>query len=154
MQHRNRALMVFDLQQDIRPWTHLYLPQTALDDVIVEDVWCFVRGGNGYAAFHNPAGLQPFATAGQQAEGELRAYGEQNVWFVAVDSGDGEEGFAAFTDRFRGRSLIQDSDGVRIDDPDYGELAFSHAAGFSVAQQPFIFPDDVPVVPQFNTGNP
>ncbi|POD99931.1 hypothetical protein [Pectobacterium odoriferum] len=154
MQHRNRALMVFDLQQDIRPWTHLYLPQTALDDVIVEDVWCFVRGGNGYAAFHNPAGLQPFATAGQQAEGELRAYGEQNVWFVAVDSGDGAEGFAAFADRFRGRSLIQDSDSVRIDDPDYGELAFSHAAGFSVAQQPFLFPDDVPVVPQFNTGNP
>ncbi|MDG0805659.1 hypothetical protein PO856_002912 [Pectobacterium brasiliense] len=156
MQHRNRALMVFDLQQDIRPWTHLYLPQTALDDVIVEGVWCFVRGGNGYAAFHNPAGLQPFATAGQQAEGELRAYGEQNVWFVAVDSGDGDgaQGFAAFAARFRGRSLIQDSDGVRIDDPDYGELAFSHAAGFSVAQQPFIFPDDVPVVPQFNTGNP
>ncbi|MEE3661153.1 hypothetical protein V2I52_04295 [Brenneria sp. g21c3] len=156
MQYRNRALMVFDLQQDVRPWTHLYLPKTALDETIIMAAWCFVRGGNGYAAFHNPAGLQPFSVTGHQSEGELRAYGERNVWFIAVDSGEGADGFAAFVARFQSLQLNREagSGHWRIDDPDYGELACSPAGEFFIQRQRFIFPESVSVVPQQTAASP
>ncbi|MGM3174572.1 hypothetical protein [Dickeya lacustris] len=149
MQHRNRAWMLFDLQHDLRRWTHLYLPRTALDEVVVEACWCFVRGGNGYAALHNPAGLQLHTPQGGQPDSELRAFGESNVWYIAVDSGAGSLGFAEFIARFRHRQVQQLPDGsVQFDDPDYGLMAWQPEGGFTIDSQPFVFPDTVSVIPQ------
>lgn len=149
MQHRNRAWMIFDLQQDLRRWTHLYLPRTALDEVVVESHWCFVRGGNGYAALHNPAGLQTHTPDGGQPDSELRAIGERNVWYIAVDSGQGAADFQAFIARFRHRQAQwADDGGVAFDDPEYGLMHWHPAQGFTVNHHPFIFPDTVSVMPE------
>ncbi|MGM3188694.1 hypothetical protein [Musicola paradisiaca] len=149
MQHRNRAWMIFDLQDDPRRWTHLYLPRTALDEVVVDGGWCFVRGGNGYAALHNPAGLQSVTPQGGQPNSELRADGARNVWFIAVDSGDGAAGFPAFMARWHDRRAETEPDGaVQFDDPDYGLMAWRPEQGFSIHQQPFVFPDEISVIPR------
>ncbi|WP_253940553.1 hypothetical protein [Dickeya dadantii] len=149
MQHRNRAWMIFDLQHDLRRWTHLYLPRTALDEVVVVAHWCFVRGGNGYAALHNPAGLQTHTPDGGQPDSELRAFGEHNVWYIAVDSGQGAADFPAFIERFRHRQAQRSDDGAaRFDDPDYGLMTWHPASGFAVNHHPFAFPDTVSVIPE------
>lgn len=154
MQHRNRAWMIFDLHNDVRPWTHLYLPQQALDEVRVQDTWCFVRAGKGFAAFHNPAGLTPFSHRQGQSESELRAQGAHNVWLVAVDSGENAQDFAAFVSRFAARCVVISAEGeAQFDDPDYGLLRHHPQQGFFIQQHPFVFPDDVAVTPRQTQEN-
>ena len=60
-------------------YTHAYFPLYAFDDYLVENNWAFARKDDAYIALYALNGLE-LVTEGDDANRELRSYGEKNVW--------------------------------------------------------------------------
>ncbi|MGB7799613.1 hypothetical protein [Buttiauxella sp.] len=95
MQVENRALQFYQLGEDAAfPWTHLYLPAEAFDEVIALPRACLVRAGNAFAVIGCSAPLNA-VTTGMTAGNEYRAEAHRVAWYTEVGHGD-DAAFAAF----------------------------------------------------------
>lgn len=145
MQHEKNSFLLFDLGESPRlPYTHLHLPIETLDQVVIQDNWCFVRSGNGYGAFHASNGVE-LVESGPARGNELRSYGEQCGWFVAVDSGNGKEGFESFVAQFRDveMQIEQPPLAVAINVPESGLFEFDWNGRFTLNGNSAEFPESV-----------
>lgn len=98
MQVENRALQFYLLPEDAAfPWTHLYLPADAFEQVIVMPRACLVRAGNAFAVIGCSAPLDA-VTTGMTAGNEYRAQAHRVAWYTEVGHGD-DAAFAAFCQR-------------------------------------------------------
>ncbi|MCE0826388.1 hypothetical protein LVQ78_10135 [Buttiauxella sp. A2-C2_NF] len=98
MQVENRALQFWQLPADTAfPWTHLYLPADAFEQVITLPRTCLVRAGNAFAVIGCSAPLNA-VTTGMTAGNEYRAQAHHVAWFTEVGHGD-DAAFAAFCQR-------------------------------------------------------
>ncbi|CUK27480.1 hypothetical protein TA5114_03308 [Cognatishimia activa] len=101
--------LLYELQKDDIPFTHLFLPQQQLDDVILENHWVFVRAGSGFAAVWS-AGVLSLQIEGLYGEYELRQHGPICAWVLQVSDAN-TESFEDFSARLRAYApaLTQDS---------------------------------------------
>jgi hypothetical protein len=76
-------------------FTHAFFPAFAFDDHDVGGRWAFGRKGEGYIALTASQGLA-WMTAGDNAQRELRSYGQRNVWVCQMGRRATDGSFAAF----------------------------------------------------------
>jgi len=91
------CLMVFDLDAQDHPigFTHAFLPDTIMDEIVAEEGWLFARAGHGYAALWASAPPERMET-GLFAGSEWRAHGRRTGWILRAGSADIHGDFAAF----------------------------------------------------------
>jgi len=98
MQVENRTLQLYRLAEDDPfPWTHLYLPAEAFDQVIATTHGCLIRAGDAFAAIGCSTPLSA-VTTGMTAGNEYRAKAHRVAWYIEVGHGD-DAAFAAFCQR-------------------------------------------------------
>jgi len=68
---------------DPLPWTHLFFPRRAFDEVQEQDGWIFARKGTGYVSVWLPEGYQ-WTTRGVWAGSEVRSLKPRHAMLVAV----------------------------------------------------------------------
>jgi len=98
-------------------FTHAYFPVWAFDEHVLrqdanDHLWAFARKGQGYLALTAARGLE-FTVRGDNADRELRSYGQNNVWLCHMGRAalDGE--FAEFQDKILALDVTFDSLSVR-----------------------------------------
>lgn len=98
MQVKNRTLQIYRLAEDDPfPWTHLYLPAEAFDQVIATTHGCLIKAGDAFAAIGCSAPLNAMTT-GMTAGNEYRAKAHRVAWYIEVGHGN-DAAFAAFCQR-------------------------------------------------------
>lgn len=121
MQVDNRAMQIYSLpEEEIFPWTHLYLPGDAFDRVISTSHTCLVRAGEAFAAICCSAPLVA-VTQGMTAGHEYRAQGRRVAWYIEAGYGD-EHDFDAFCLRMSTLSVHLDDHSQAIAATADGEL--------------------------------
>ena len=121
--HQYRALAVADFSiRDNQPdFTHAWLPEAEMDEVIYDGNRVFVRAGKGLCLIQGNATLQPVAD-GPTAGCEIRLSGRSGRWIVRLSSLSREGSLAAFAERFKSLACIERGGALVLFDPDYGEV--------------------------------
>jgi hypothetical protein len=113
-------------------FTHAWLPEAEMDEIVHDGDRVGVRAGNGLALL---VGSAPFERIGDgpTAGCEIRLGGRHTRWLVRLSDCDTDGDLAGFMRRFAG---MHPADGagaeIWLDDPDYGRVVFQ-ANGLVIA---------------------
>lgn len=140
-QYRGLAVAQFRLQPEQPDFTHIWLPEAEMDEVILDGDRVLVRAGQGLAVFQTGGTLER-VTAGPMAGCEIRLKGRDAVWLVRVSDVTREGSLAAFADRMLPlRAMIRQEGAVTVSDPDYGTV-LAAADGSITAEGRCLHPRD------------
>ncbi len=151
MQHRQKAMMVFNLPDDARlDFTHLYLPREALDEIVIKQNGCFVRSANAYAIFGCSSPLE-LVEKGQTQGREVRAYAKQVAWFISVGELDSATDFEQLVADWENMqiNLTGENDELAADmsAPDGEQFALSWQGHCQINGQSLSFPAEAGLNP-------
>jgi Glucuronyl esterase, fungi len=123
-QYRDLAFADFDAKPEQVDFTHAWLPESEMDEIVLDGDRVGVRAGNALALL---VGSAPFVRAGEgpTAGCEIRLMGRRTRWLVRLSNCDKEGSLAGFIRRFAGVRLADGAAGeICLDDPDYGRVVF------------------------------
>ena len=131
-QHENVLIAIHDIDRRPSPsifearhyaFTHAYFPQWAFDELVEENGWIFGRVGDGYIGLYS---AQPYEwqTEGPDANAELIALGNQNVWIVQMGRAADDGSFTEFVDRVSNAPLAIKGLDVSYESPQHGVVTF------------------------------
>lgn len=151
MQQRNRALMIYRLNEDAPlAYTHVYLPTESLDEVVIREHWCFVRSGHAYAVIGAAQPLE-LVNTGVTRGRELRSQGRVNSWYVHVGELTQLTDFDSLPVRWAETRLVLETANERCEasmmDPDGNMLSLDWQGQGRINQEPWTFPSDAGVDP-------
>lgn len=111
-QEGDTALLIFDLDVQAHPigFTHAFVPEAIMDEVLADGRWVFARAGDGYAALWASAEMERLET-GLFAGSEWRAHGRQAGWLIRAGSMVTHGSFADFRAACRALSPSFDPEG-------------------------------------------
>jgi hypothetical protein len=123
--HQYRSLAVLDV--DAHPtqpdFTHAWLPEAEMDEVVHDGDRVLVRSGEGLCLLVASGPLERVA-AGPTAGCEIRLPGHRGRWIVRLSDLATEGSLAAFGRRFAGLGAQARDDGtILVQDPDLGTVA-------------------------------
>ena len=155
-QHENVLIALHDIDRRPSPsifearhyaFTHAYFPQWAFDEVVQQDGWLFGRVGDGYISLYSAV---PYAwqTEGPDADAEIIALGNQNVWLVQLGRAVEDGSFADFIEAVSSAPLEIDGLDVDYEAPGHGTITFGWDKPFTVAGE------EVPLRGYPRFGNP
>jgi hypothetical protein len=110
-------------EDDWMGFTHAFFPAAAFDDYDVSGRWAFGRKGEGYIALTASRGLTWMPT-GDNAQRELRSYGQRNVWVCQMGRRATDGSFAAFKRKVAALDVEFDDLTVRLHSLRGDEVAF------------------------------
>lgn len=119
-QYRSLAVVDFVTHPSQPDFTHAWLPQAEMDEVIHEGHRILVRSGDALCLL---VGSGPFTSVdhGPTAECEIRLPGHQGRWIVRLSDVATEGSLSAFGARFAGVSAQSGQhDEIILNDPDFG----------------------------------
>jgi hypothetical protein len=121
--HQYRALAVVDftIHESQPGFSHAWLPEMEMDEVIREGDRILVRAGDGLCLLLASAPFERVAT-GPTAGCEVRLPGRCGRWIVRLSSVAREGGLAACGARFSSLSCFERDGALVVTDPDYGEV--------------------------------
>jgi len=123
-QYRSLAVADFDVHPMQPDFTHAWLPEAELDEIIHEGDRVLMRSGEGLCLLAASGPLERVAT-GPTAGCEIRLAGRRGRWLVRLSELSTEGSLAAFGQRFAGFSTEDRDDGtIVVHDPDFGIVAF------------------------------
>ncbi|UVF20430.1 hypothetical protein HPT29_004585 [Microvirga terrae] len=121
-QFRSLALVDFAAHPAQPDFTHAWLPEAEMDEVIHLGNRILVRSGEGLCLIVASGPLERVAT-GPTAGCEVRLPGYAGRWIVRLSDIATEASLAAFGERFANLSAEERSDGViLVQDPDFGPV--------------------------------
>ncbi len=132
-QHRNVLVCIHHLPPNDRfPFSHVYFPRAAFDEVVEQNGWICARKGTGYIGLYSQ---QPFRWLpdedGQVVE--VRADAPDNIWLVEM----GEQGpwasFADFVQAVSGARVTCQGLRIDYDSPSQGLFSFAWEGDLVVA---------------------
>lgn len=122
-QYRSLALVDFKAHPTQPDFTHAWLPEAEMDEVIHAGSRVLVRSGDGLCLLVASGPLER-VTKGPTAGCEVRLPGHAGRWIVRLSDIATEGSLAAFGRRFAGLAVEEQRDGVIvIQDPDFGAVA-------------------------------
>lgn len=130
----NVALLVYDLKANPHPvdFTHAMVPAEALDEVVPEGQWIFMRKGEGYAALW-ASGMPERHDAGLYAGSEWRLHAPRAGWVLVAGAASVHGSFEHFWEYARRMEPTFDTDARRLT---AGDLALGFDGILSVNGQP------------------
>ncbi len=132
--HQYRAVAVVDFRvHEGQPnFTHAWLPEAEMDEVIHEGDRVLVRAGEGLCLIQASAPLHR-VERGPMADCELRLPGRQGRWIVRLSDLAQEGSLQAFGERFRGLACTEQGEDLILTDSDYGMVRCGADAVVSTA---------------------
>ncbi|MBZ6075559.1 hypothetical protein [Microvirga puerhi] len=122
-QYRSLAVLDFNAHPTQPDFTHAWLPEAEMDEVIHLGDRILVRSGDGLCLLVASGVLKRVAT-GPTAGCEIRLPGHRGRWIVRLSDLKTEGSLAAFGRRFAGLSAQDRGDNaILLNDPDYGIVA-------------------------------
>ncbi|WP_262297407.1 hypothetical protein [Microvirga sesbaniae] len=122
-QYRSLAVVDFATHRAQPDFTHAWLPEAEMDEVIHAGDRMLVRSGEGLCLLVASGPLER-VTKGPTAGCEVRLPGHAGRWIVRLSDIAAEGSLAAFGERFASLSAEERGDGViLIHDPDFGPVA-------------------------------
>lgn len=123
-QYRSLAVLDFNAHPTQPDFTHAWLPEAEMDEVIHEGDRVLARSGDGLCLLVASGPLERVAT-GPTAGCEIRLAGHRGRWIVRLSDIATEGSLAAFGRRFAGLMAQDRDDGaIVVQDPDFGTVAF------------------------------
>jgi hypothetical protein len=121
-QYRSLAVVDFAAHPAQPDFTHAWLPETAMDDVLYDGSRILLRAGDGLCLIAASGPLERVAT-GPTAGCEVRLAGHRGRWILRLSDVATEGSLAAFGERFAGLAALDGPDGaIVIEDPDFGTV--------------------------------
>ncbi len=99
--------------EDWLGFTHAYFPLSTFDEAKLEEHWAFARKDKGYLALYSSCGFD-LVTKGQSAYRELRAFGNQVVWFCQMGQELLDGSFEDFQRKILDLDLAIDGLSIRV----------------------------------------
>lgn len=131
--HRGLAVLRFSVRPEQPPFTHLWLPEDAMDEVVLDGDRLLVRSGTGLALYIG-AGPLSRVTSGPTARSEIRQDGRDTLWLVRVSDVVREGSLAAFGARMGDlRATAAADGGLSLTDTDYGAVLCHPGGATTVA---------------------
>ncbi len=133
------ACIIYQLRADAPlPWTHLFFPRAAFDEVHTEGRWIFARKGEGYAAiWTSTPGV--WTTTGTWAERELKIPAPCSGTLAFVGDRELDDSFEAFVARARQLAPTWDQATATLTATlpgDHEPLVVAHDTGATQAGRP------------------
>lgn len=126
--HRGLSLLHFNAHPEQPGFTHLWLAEEAMDEIVLDGNRLLARSGEGLVLFAASGPIER-VTEGPTAGCEFRLSGHTGSWLVRVSDRDTEGSLGAFTARTAGLAPMAVADGgFALADPDYGSVR-CHADG-------------------------
>lgn len=120
-QYRSLAVVDFHAHAAQPNFTHAWLPEAEMDEVLYEDNRVLVRSGDGLCLLIASGPIER-VTTGPTAGCEIRLPGHHGRWVVRLSDIATEGSLKAFAERFATFS-IADADGkIVLNDPDFGAV--------------------------------
>ncbi len=134
--HQYRALAVvdFSVHENQPDFTHAWLPEAEMDEVIHQGDRVLVRAGEGLCLLQASAPLQR-VERGPMTGCELRLPGRQGRWIVRLSDLAREGSLQAFGERFRGLACAVHGEDFILTDPDYGTVRCGADAAVRTADE-------------------
>lgn len=121
-QYRSLAVLDFDAHPSQPGFTHAWLPEAEMDEVVHDAGRILVRSGDGLCLIVASGDLKQVAT-GPTADCEVRLPGRRGRWIVRLSDARTEGSLAAFAKRFASLSAEDRADGaIVLTDPDFGAV--------------------------------
>jgi len=123
-QYRDLAVVDFVAKPEQVDFTHAWLPEAEMDEIVHDGDRAAVRAGNALALL---VGSAPFVRVGEgpTAGREIRLTGRRTRWLVRLSDCDKEGSLENFLRRFAGIRAADGAAGeIWLDDPDYGRVEF------------------------------
>lgn len=120
-QFRDLAVLDFDIHESQPDFSHAWLPEAEMDEVVHEGNRILVRSGSGLCLIQASAPLER-VTSGPTAGCEIRLPGRRGRWIVRLSTLDREGNLAAFGERFRDFACTERDGTLALADPDYGTV--------------------------------
>ncbi|MGO4573987.1 hypothetical protein [Microvirga sp. 2TAF3] len=134
-QYRSLAVVDFEAHPSQPNFTHAWLPEVEMDEVVYDGNRILVRSGNGLCLLV-ASGPVERVTTGPTAGCEVRLAGHRGRWVVRLSDMATEGDLKAFGKRFSGLSIAEGDGGMlTLDDPDFGTVICNADATIRVGSE-------------------
>ncbi|MFD2261878.1 hypothetical protein ACFSM5_03195 [Lacibacterium aquatile] len=121
-QYKGLAIARFQANEEQPDFTHIWLPEAEMDEVVLDGDRLLVRAGGGLAVFQASGPLTKVSD-GPMAGCEVRLAGRTARWLVRVSDIATEGSLAGFASRMEMlRQVVVKTDSLTVTDPDYGSV--------------------------------
>ncbi|WP_205800255.1 hypothetical protein [Microvirga terricola] len=120
-QYRSLAVVDFKAHGSQPNFTHAWLPESEMDEVIYDGNRILVRSGDGLCLLIASGPIERVIT-GPTAGCEIRLPGHEGRWVVRLSDVATEGSLKAFGERFAGFSISEADGTITLNDPDFGAV--------------------------------
>jgi hypothetical protein len=131
-QHKNLAIVLYRIPEaDPRPFSHVYFPNAAFDEMKEAAGWLFGRKGDGYLAITSRPGMSP-GTRKEYAGVERVVHARESAWLCRLGRKAVDGPFEKFVDRISRSVLEYSGDKVNFREPGGRRATFGWDGDFVV----------------------
>ena len=123
-QHENVLVCIHHIPgDDAFPFSHVYFPREAFDEIVGQGNWVFGRKGEGYMGLYSQHPGR-WVTDKDGKVIELRAEAADNIWLCEMGNAEQWSDFTTFVERVGGASVQADGLDISYESPSQGRVEF------------------------------